>query len=174
MPSRISSRRRLLPAKAISQDSYLGLRKVRTIRAGDTPSLGCVADFMPSERFTVHVDERNSSGSGWRARKSSVAETTGNNTTKMQPKKIKERMRASVSRAETERLPQIQRAGKASDNQSRFRSNSIAEPAGFLGPSVCVHVGRKSLDSDVLSEVSCSRKSVVRARKILKNDPKPA
>ena len=98
-------------------------------------SLNWLADLAHSERFTVHLRALDSSVSGLRALRSSVAETTGNSSTKAQPRKLKERMRANESRTGTEGFRQIQKAGSANDNQNKFRINSIAKTVSLLGPS---------------------------------------
>src|SRR5208283_3576778 len=89
-------------------------------------------DLSPANCLTMRFDGPDSSISCPNACRSSVAETTGNNSIRTQPKTRKGRSRANAGQfgAGTDSWRHIQSAGSAKASQRRLSANSILSSNG--------------------------------------------
>jgi len=116
-------------AKICPQVSSLGPNGTGEIQAGRLPATcGTTTDLSPTACFTMRFDGPDSSISCLIACRSSVAEITGNNSTRTQLKSRKGRIRCKRQppAGQTDSWRHIQTAGTASVSQTRLSSNSIA------------------------------------------------
>jgi len=123
-------------AKTCPQVSSWGPNGTGEIQAGRLPAMcGRTTDLSPTACLTMRFDGPDSSISCRIACKSSVAEMTGNNSTRMQLKSRKGRIRCKrhPSAGQTDSWRHIQMAGNTSVSQTRLSNNSMVHRTNSKG-----------------------------------------